>query len=988
MLKTNAFKGANVFMSRNLVPPEIFDALHDALKQNGAEVFLCCDPSRNGPNDFHIISSFDHEKFEDLRAKGCNLLGPQCVFSCAKEHKVLPKQWFTCCLAMDGVKVLASGFEVDEKAKIEKLVTAMGGVLHTRASSDVNFVIVKNVLAAKYKWAVQILKKPIVTINWLYQCWNEHRIVPQESFRVLPFSGLTICVTRILADERKEIEKLIIQNGGKYSAELTKKCTHLISEAPEGDKYKVARRWGHIRVVTRKWFDQSLARRACLNEESYPVPGSSESSNKIARGSVKMQLSSQGKGIGNLQSTSSSVAGDPNLPGGSCGGFVDPDMEATLSQNIGSVFSVTPVTEKEEDSEVPTVQPKVEKNLTNLDDCVANDSQSEDSDLYLSECRILLVGFEASEMRRLVNMVRRGGGSRYILFNDKLTHIVVGTPSENEKKEVRGLAAMGVIHVVRTTWLEDCDREKKEIPVFQRHIASDLLLPKGALTGMTSINQVRISAAHLSVPSNRLPGNTSVGTGMPSSSDKIREEKPQVNMKGDSLMETVTRSSQQSQLSVGNIKSKGQIDARNKARPNIHHDSVQNGKLSSVFKGKIFCFSNSFPEDRKAEIIQWVNQGGGEVVDDHLKQSVHFTIECHGVVPKSTDALQITYVSSHWIRSCLEDGRLLDVSSHILYSPLPCRIPLPGFESFRFCVSQYEEKDRLLLRNLCFVLGAKFVEKLTKKVTHLLCKFVNGPKYEAACKWGIHSITSEWIFECVKQNRVVPLDSFCPKEVSAQDQEAGLCTFSQFPTQAVRMISRDTPSQIPSQLEDMRNSPTESIGCKTGSLREEAEQLSSFSKKARVLENVGKKGLLSSETHLSLPICNMNSAEDNMAKDTDEVSHVVPDVAAAIEDLLEQTSKIQDPNSPGRTECSKNLFSSSCSTLGQDHSDTHTVIGLSKHWLNRTGRKDDIYKSSGDGNGYDGFSETQTDSQIVGYEEDLSGRQMLIDRVRTRSSMT
>lgn len=57
---TKTFKGANVFMSRNLVPPEMFDPLHDALKHNGADVFLCCDPSRNGPNDYHIISSLDH----------------------------------------------------------------------------------------------------------------------------------------------------------------------------------------------------------------------------------------------------------------------------------------------------------------------------------------------------------------------------------------------------------------------------------------------------------------------------------------------------------------------------------------------------------------------------------------------------------------------------------------------------------------------------------------------------------------------------------------------------------------------------------------------------------------------------------------------------------------------------------------------------------------------------------------------------------------
>ena len=48
-----------------------------------------------------------------------------------------------------------------------------------------------------------------------------------------------------------------------------------------------------------------------------------------------------------------------------------------------------------------------------------------------------------------------------------------------EKKEVRSLAASGVIHVVKTNWLEDCDRQKKEIPVHQRHVAYDLLLPKG-----------------------------------------------------------------------------------------------------------------------------------------------------------------------------------------------------------------------------------------------------------------------------------------------------------------------------------------------------------------------------------------------------------------------------------------------------------------------------------------------------------------------------
>ena len=47
-----------------------------------------------------------------------------------------------------------------------------------------------------WQWAVS-KEKHIVTINWLNQCWVEHRLVPMESYRVPPFLGLVICVSRI-----------------------------------------------------------------------------------------------------------------------------------------------------------------------------------------------------------------------------------------------------------------------------------------------------------------------------------------------------------------------------------------------------------------------------------------------------------------------------------------------------------------------------------------------------------------------------------------------------------------------------------------------------------------------------------------------------------------------------------------------------------------------------------------------------------------------
>lgn len=168
---------------------------------------------------------------------------------------------------------------------------------------------------------------------------------------------------------------------------------------------------------------------ACLDEESYPVRSGFVSSSKGVKGSVKSQLS-QGNDRGNLQSEQSSLAMETNSAVAPSAGVVDSDMEASISQNTSSTVPTRSVFGEEGDNIESVGQTQCETNLTNLDGCVADDSQSEDNDLYLSECRVLLTGFEAPEMRRLVNMVRRGGGSRHVQFNDKLTHIVVGNPSE------------------------------------------------------------------------------------------------------------------------------------------------------------------------------------------------------------------------------------------------------------------------------------------------------------------------------------------------------------------------------------------------------------------------------------------------------------------------------------------------------------------------------------------------------------------------------
>jgi len=134
---------------------------------------------------------------------------------------------------------------------------------------------------------------------------------------------------------------------------------------------------------------------------------------------------SQEKDIEKMQSGSSSRAADSNILV-HCAKSLNVDPAATQSKHMLSVSNV-PLFVKEADVEAPPLQTSNELNFNRP---VANDSESDDKDRYLADCRISLVGFEASEMERLINMVRKGGGSQCLSLNDKLTHIVIGNPTD------------------------------------------------------------------------------------------------------------------------------------------------------------------------------------------------------------------------------------------------------------------------------------------------------------------------------------------------------------------------------------------------------------------------------------------------------------------------------------------------------------------------------------------------------------------------------
>ncbi|KAL3696336.1 hypothetical protein R1sor_010412 [Riccia sorocarpa] len=1129
-----AFKGQRVMLSRNLVPLERYDMILGKLKQNEAEVVQCTNPGYNLSHDFHVLYSFNNEKLAELQSYGCNVIGPECILQCARERRPLPSRKYTCCLSLEGTRILATGFDKKKKVHIDHLVSAMCGELYSNSSMDIDIVVAKDVLSPKYKWAAFTLRKPIVTLDWLIQSFQQHRRAPHEPHRLPPFAGLKVCATGILIDTRDKIAEIINKNGGSFDADLTREYS---------DKYKVAKRhWCSIKLVTEQWFWDSFTEKVCLEESAYEPQD----------GIINKNLATGVAGLHNGTSTGNRVGGPHDMlvlppeigtpaPALSSGHLSQDQSARELS--LSSAFSDAKLSIQQRDPDNPG------------------------SDDYLSGCRVFLAGFEPCETLRLVTLVLDAGGTRYMEFHPRVTHVVLGKPSESELKEIREHSMWGTVHVVLPTWLEECSRQRRQVYLSDSYLVPPALLlqekygrqgmdkwrvvyqentaPETSNMNVTTEKQGAVSSKCLETTPARSASEASPGQQTVEELPKKETEGQcyQETKNGDHIMGEVSKKSSEAVLQRN---SEAVLDERPFISPrkanfqrvestevsapsgsgglkvSENPELTESGGISAeytakvmpkqgqttpahaptmskapapapasaglnrerrVFDGYIFEFTNSCPWDVRREIIQWVFQGGGlmfGIGGEISEQKLDFLIVPHGLKAETAHNNSVKVVSPQWIRFCLEEGSILETNSHILFQPLPCEVPLPGFERFRFCVSQYADRERVLLYNLCHVLGAKYQEKrMTKKATHLLCMVGDGEKYEAALRWGIEVVTAEWVHACVAQNNIVDLYPYRPKKLTAADREAGLAIATQCPNAAGSGYADDVQQspQLPRQTQDQsqpsqRNqderetSQRERIGSKGKILHEkrprgrlppashevqappvqksgsvalssqmgsgnldpwdelsaswsnqpqnEKQMLAGSRQKERRPSSLGFNEPASIDT---AKVQECKSADDsNGPKDMEFVmeesnlgveerppeilkeEETGPDVAAVIEGLLAQSNKVksnEDSRSPD-DRAVKQLQSPESTSLNRrrdEHPRPHANFKRPKLPSIRPLEFDEeelplSAVSASREDGQEKFQESQLDSQVVGYDEDFSGRRLIMERVRTRSMST
>ncbi|CAG8258125.1 unnamed protein product [Penicillium salamii] len=152
------------------------------------------------------------------------------------------------------------------------------GALHSiHLTSDVTHLLVGDTDSDKYKFVARerndvLAMKPewieAVRLSWT-QGEDMDIAAMEKEHRLAPLFGLKICITGFSdLPFRAYMQKTTEENGAEYRKDLTKSVSHLIARDSSGEKYKFATQW-QIKVVSVKWFTDSIERGMILDEDKY-----------------------------------------------------------------------------------------------------------------------------------------------------------------------------------------------------------------------------------------------------------------------------------------------------------------------------------------------------------------------------------------------------------------------------------------------------------------------------------------------------------------------------------------------------------------------------------------------------------------------------------------------------------------------------------------------------------------------------------------------
>ena len=672
----------------------------------------------------------------------------------------------------------------DEKALLAHLTTSLSGHYGKVFDASYTHLVTSSSRSDKYA-ACQKMGEACIAVHpaYLVRCYQSaslHSPTVKECQRL--FTGLQVCVTGIEAQERNTMMRTIQAEGGEYSANLTRTCTHLIAQQADGKKYEAAKLWG-LHIVDKSWLFACVNERRLAEESDWPVGktmqnGTGDEERKEAvetdgdGGESKQPLlDGDGRMNGHRRSDDRGEEGEDeqrqervqqeekrregdeqkedrkratnqsaHQGGADAAGWKKKPKKAGREQKAEEDDSLktVPLPERSQSPRphspnalAATAPGMLSPVSSHLVSAPASSAPAAGDDSYLDTVQVLLCLPHSSPLfLRSVALIRAGGGTRLSSYRSTVTHIV----------------SLDVAYVQST-------------------LRSDRLslLPPNALSASTPAE----FAAALSTPI--------VSPSWLESCHTLRRLVPgsllEVAADEDVAPPAASRpSSIARQKVVNEFSAFNDGIAREKREVASSAIAVQRRRrrtrssASGVFAGKLFAFETLELREQEELLLSIRNEGGDGLAADETEDDVHIVVAKHWTADLPDKYTHATFVTPAFISDCLTTHSLLQPNASLNHQPLPHHsIPLPSFASYLFALTGFSRAEQEQLKLLLQFLGAKGVTdgmNITRN-THLVCKegCAAGKKWSLAWggSWKGSVVRLQWLVECVRQGEEVPL---------------------------------------------------------------------------------------------------------------------------------------------------------------------------------------------------------------------------------------
>ncbi|CAN9506419.1 unnamed protein product [Ophioblennius macclurei] len=687
-----------------------------------------------------VFSDFTTTAFLHCQKLGCRVVSPLVVLYCLQQQRCVPKaETPVYNMAMADVTISCTSLDKATRKDMMDLVQLMGGKVYLDLNVSVTHLIAGEVGSKKYLVAAS-LGKPILLPTWVNACWEKsqeslfrYTDLLQDDYLCPVLRGCTVCVTGLSSNERKEVQRLCEQHGGKYNGQLKmNECTHLIVNEPTGQKYECARKW-NVFCVSLHWLYDSIEKGFCQDGSRYTVK----------RNASKSKQPSTSTPTGSNKEDASSLLGLSHI-------------SVNASRTINDTV-VTNSTMSRLDAPDP---------LDSLDLTVCP------SDDILDGCKLYLCGLPSKKLEKLRRLVNAAGGLRFNQASEELTHVVVGEVEQDLKNFLSKTSHRP--HVVTVQWLLDCFTKGTLLPE-AGYLHPDCLPPAPAAVSVPAYH------ARYSSPS----GGPPVASPSTPGQKKAEYDLLSQYMDDDPTVIDVAED-RSSRKSIGAAAEPQPTPTTQRPEP---ESTLQEASEAGLFFGKCFLFVG-FGNEAETQFSLLVKEHGGRVLVGRTR-----VVADYAVVPLlgcSVEATVDEVVTDTWLAMCIEKGCILPLLDNPLFTPVPVMDGCLPLKSCVLSVSQFIGAERESLVELAKHLGANvqdyFVRIANQKKgmltsTHLVLQSPEGTKFEAAKKWGLPAVTMHWILESARTGKKAVEDRFLVElQHSPERDEESFVGASQKPT--------------------------------------------------------------------------------------------------------------------------------------------------------------------------------------------------------------